>query len=104
MNFFISIAFLALIVVSSCDAQGPPPISTTTTAAATAAATSTATNPAIINWIKSTGYTGYNSQLADVQKVQYSTNYVYVTSTSILGTYTVGKPGYSTTYPRANDS
>lgn len=102
MNFFISIAFLALIAVS-CDAQGPPPISTTTAAAAAAAATTTATNPAVINWIKSTGYTGYNSQLADVQKVQYSTNYVYVTSTSIPGTYTVGKPGYSTTYPWADD-
>ena len=60
-------------------------------------------NPAITSWIKSTGYTGYNSQLADVQKVQYSSNYVYVTSTSIAGTYTVGQPGFNTTYPWAND-
>jgi sensor histidine kinase regulating citrate/malate metabolism len=87
MNFVISIAFLALIVVS-CDAKGPPPISTTTVAAAAAATTTTtATNPAIINWIKSTGYNGDNNQLADVQKVQYSINYVYVTSTSIPGPY-----------------
>jgi trans-aconitate methyltransferase len=63
----------------------------------------TVTNPAIINWIKSTGYNGYNSQLADVQKVQYSTNYVYVTSTSIPGTYTVGKAGFNSTYPWADD-
>jgi hypothetical protein len=37
MNFFINIAFLAIIIVS-CDAQGPRPISITTAAAAAATA------------------------------------------------------------------
>ena len=54
--------------------------------------TSTSTNPIITKWIKSTGYKGYNNQLSDVQKVQYSSSYVYITSTSIPGTYTVGQP------------
>ena len=97
MNILITIAFLALLAVN-CRAQGPPPI-TTTAAASTTTATS---NPVVTSWIKSTGYTGYNSQLADVQKIQYSSSYVYITSTSIAGTYTVGQPGYSTTYPWAD--
>ena len=63
---------------------------------------STKANPVITSWIKSTGYNGYNKQLGDVQKVQYSTNYVYISSTSVAGTYTVGQPGFNTTYPWAD--
>ena len=60
------------------------------------------TDPFIINWTKCTGNNGYTNQLSDVQKIEYSTNYVYITSTSVPGTYTPSKPGYSTTYPWAD--
>ena len=60
------------------------------------------TDAVITNWVKCTGKKGYNSQYSDVQKVEYSTNYVYITSTSVPGTYTPGQPGYSSTYPWAD--
>ena len=91
MNFNFALVCFALIAANVAQL----PITTT-------AATSTTSNPAITAWIKSTGYNGYNSQLADVQKVQYSSNYVYVSSTSVPGTYTVGQPGYSTAKPWAD--
>lgn len=61
------------------------------------------TDPTIINWVQCTGKKGYSSQLSDVQKVEYSTSYVYITSTSIPGTYTVGGAGWNSSKPWADD-
>lgn len=47
-------------------------------------------NPVVYSWTKSTGYKGYNGILSDVSKIQYSSNYVYITANSVPGTYTVG--------------
>ena len=51
--------------------------------------------PAITYWTQCTGKKGYGGQLSDVQKIEYSSNYVYITSTSIPGTYTVGTGGWA---------
>lgn len=53
-------------------------------------ASGSASHPAVKNWIKSTGYNGYKSILSDVNKIQYSSNYVYVSANGIPGTYTIG--------------
>ncbi|MSR17903.1 MAG: YHYH protein [Phycisphaerales bacterium] len=50
----------------------------------------TSLQPVITNFkLNTTGATGYNGILADVQSVQYSTNYVYVKATNIPS-YTIG--------------
>jgi hypothetical protein len=49
-----------------------------------------ASNPIVYSWTKSTGKNGYNSILADVSKIEYSSNYVYITANSVPGTYAVG--------------
>ena len=46
------------------------------------------TDPLIVNWKKSTG-TGYGSITADIDLIQYSTNYVYV-HTSGIPSYSIG--------------
>jgi len=46
------------------------------------------TNPVITAWAKSTG-TGYNGIKANITKIQYSTNYAYISASSIPG-YTIG--------------
>jgi len=51
--------------------------------------------PAVTYWTQCTGKKGYSSQLSDVQKIEYSSSYVYITSTSIPGTYTVGTSGWA---------
>lgn len=56
---------------------------------------SAVTDKVITSWTQCTGKKGYNSQLSDVQKIQYSDNYVYISSTSIPGTYTVGGGGWA---------
>ena len=56
---------------------------------------SAVTDKVITSWTQCTGKNGYNSQLSDVQKIQYSTDYVYISSTSIPGTYTVGGGGWA---------
>jgi hypothetical protein len=49
-----------------------------------------ATSPEIYSWhLNTTGATGYNGITADVQRVQYSENYVYV-SCSDIPSYTIG--------------
>ena len=58
--------------------------------------TTNAANETVIkSWTKCTGKNGYNGALSDVQKIEYSTNYVYISSTSIPGTYTVGGGGWA---------
>ena len=59
------------------------------------ATTPASSDPVIINWTKCTGKNGYGGQLSDVQKVEYSDNYVYITSTSVPGTYTAGTGGWA---------
>lgn len=46
------------------------------------------TNPIITAWSKSTG-TGYNGYKANVTKIQYSSDYVYISTSSIPG-YSIG--------------
>jgi len=55
----------------------------------------------ITSWIKSTG-TGYNSIVADVKKIQYSTNYVYV-STDSVPSYNIGPWTNNPNDPSAQD-
>jgi hypothetical protein len=59
------------------------------------ATTTASSDPVIINWTKCTGKNGYGGQLSDVQKVEYSDSYVYITSTSVPGTYTAGTNGWA---------
>ena len=59
------------------------------------ATTPASSDPVIINWTKCTGKNGYGGQLSDVQKVEYSDSYVYITSTSVPGTYTAGTGGWA---------
>ena len=53
------------------------------------------TDKVITSWTQCTGKNGYNSQYSDVQKIQYSTDYVYISSTSVPGTYTPGGGGWA---------
>lgn len=46
------------------------------------------TEPALTSWIKSTGR-GYNNYLTNVQKIDYSANYVYIKAASIPS-YSIG--------------
>ena len=45
--------------------------------------------PALSAWLNSTGYTGYLNQLTNCIGIYYSTNYVYIQSTSIPS-YSIG--------------
>jgi hypothetical protein len=96
-----TIIALCIVLLATVSSQ-PPPISSTTTTSITP---SVASQPVITKWVKSTGYKGYNGALSDVQKVQYSNNYVYISSTSIPGTYTVGGGGWADDpyYPAAQN-
>ena len=62
--------------------------STTTLSSATTANSSITQNPLLKSWKKSNG-TGYSGITADVDKVQYSANYVYV-HTSGIPSYSIG--------------
>jgi hypothetical protein len=59
------------------------------------------TDPAITSWIKSSG-NGYNSIVADVKKIQYSTNYVYVSANSVPS-YSIGPWSNNPNVPKAQD-
>ena len=81
---------LLLIALNSIDYSiQQPPLGTTTTTTVSnynypSSAVSAASDPMITSWVKSTGYSSSWKAYTNVNKVQYSSQYVYVSASGKL--------------------